>query len=73
MWKKVMGLMYKAFKNVRLSHPLVNFFCFFFDLGLVSILEILTGFPETQVLSCVTRTQSAERETEENAIPFTNS
>ena len=68
-----MGLMYKELKNVKLSHSLVNFFCFFFDLGLVSIFEILAGFPETQILSCVTMTQSAECETEENAIPFINS
>lgn len=64
--------MYKEFKNAKLSHSLINFFCFFFDLGLVSILEILTGFPETQILSCVTRMQSAESKTEENAIPFIN-
>lgn len=65
--------MYKEFKNTELPHSLVNFFCFFFDLGLISILEILTGFPETQVLSCITRMQSAESKTEENAMPFINS
>lgn len=72
LWK-VMGLMHKEFKSGKFSHLLVDFFCFFFDLGLVSILEILTGFPETQILSCMTRTQSAESETEENTIPFINS
>lgn len=61
-WRKVMGLVYKEFKNVKLSHSLVDFFCFFFDLGLVSILEILTGLPETQILSCVTRMQSSRQQ-----------
>lgn len=60
LWKNVMGLMYKEFKNIELPHSLVNLFCFFFDIGLVSVLEILTRFPETQILSCVTRTWSAE-------------
>lgn len=58
-------------KNVKSSHWLVNFFCFFFDLGLVSIFEILTGFPETQVLSCRTRIPWVQSETKE--IPFINS
>lgn len=58
-------------KNVKSSHSLVNFFCFFFDLGLVSIFEILTGFPETQVLSCTRRIRWVQSETKE--IPFINS
>lgn len=63
----------ESLRNVRFPHSLVNFFCFFFDLGLVSVLEILTGFPETQILSCITRTQSAESKSKEIAILFINS
>lgn len=49
----------------RLSQPsdgssLVNLLCFLLDLGLISVLQIFTGFPESQILPYVGRRGHAD-------------